>query len=172
VLDFCAGGGGKALALAAMGAAVTAHDADALAHGRPAGPRAARRRESPSRRPGSVAGLPPFDLVLVDAPCSGSGAWRRQPEAKWRLDAARLAALMATQDAVLDAAARLCGRRAARLCDLLAPRAENGDRQRAFLAASSRLAPRRRAPADAARRRGRLLPCGPRAGLSFPEDNL
>jgi 16S rRNA (cytosine967-C5)-methyltransferase len=42
----------------------------------------------------------------VDAPCSGSGAWRRQPEAKWRLDEARLAALTALQAQVLRAAAR------------------------------------------------------------------
>ena len=133
VLDFCAGGGGKALALAAVGAAVTAHDADP-----------ARMTDLPERArragadiavagPGALAGLPPFDLVLADAPCSGSGAWRRQPEAKWRLDAARLTALLAMQDAVLDAAARHVrpgGRLAYATCSLL--QAENRARIDAF----------------------------------------
>ena len=134
-LDLCAGGGGKSLALAAAGANVTAHDADA-----------ARMSDLPERarragaaidlaEPGAAAGLPPFDLVLVDAPCSGSGAWRRQPEAKWRLDAPRLAELLRTQDAILDDAARCVrpgGRLAYATCSLLA--AENSDRVAAFLA--------------------------------------
>lgn len=104
VLDFCAGGGGKALAMAGRARLdLTAHDAD---------PR--RMSDLPARaaRAGvdvallATADLPGgFDLVLADAPCSGSGAWRRSPEAKWRLTPGRLADLCATQDAVLDAAA-------------------------------------------------------------------
>lgn len=103
VLDYCAGGGGKALALAALGARVTAHDADVR-----------RMADLPTRaaRAGAeiavVEHLPEdrsFDLVFVDAPCSGSGAWRRQPEAKWRLSAARLAELVTLQGTILRSAA-------------------------------------------------------------------
>lgn len=132
VLDFCAGGGGKALALAALGAAVTAHDADP-----------ARMRDLPARaaRAGAtVAAAPPFrpggwPLVLADAPCSGSGAWRRQPEAKWRLTPEALARLTTAQDRVLDAAAAQVahgGRLAYATCSLLA--AENAGRIAAFRA--------------------------------------
>ncbi|MFN3642305.1 MAG: RsmB/NOP family class I SAM-dependent RNA methyltransferase [Gemmobacter sp.] len=132
VLDFCAGGGGKALALAACGADVTAHDA---APG--------RMRDLPARaaRAGAaIATAPPFrpggwPLVLADAPCSGSGAWRRQPEARWRLTPAALAALTAAQDGVLDAAAGHVapgGRLAYATCSMLG--VENADRIAAFTA--------------------------------------
>jgi len=47
-----------------------------------------------------------FDVVLVDAPCSGSGTWRRSPEAKWRLTPERLAELVALQQTILTEAAR------------------------------------------------------------------
>jgi 16S rRNA (cytosine967-C5)-methyltransferase len=103
-LDYCAGGGGKALALAATGVEVTAHDADA---GRMADlPERARRAGVRIGICTPVAPGAAFDLVLVDAPCSGSGAWRRQPEAKWRLDETRLAALAAMQADILRRAAR------------------------------------------------------------------
>lgn len=104
VLDWCAGGGGKSLALAARGARVTATDADA-----------GRMRDLPARvaRAGAeVVVVPPdrvrgrFDVVLVDAPCSGSGAWRRSPEGKWALTADRLADLTSLQARILDRAAR------------------------------------------------------------------
>ena len=132
VLDYCAGGGGKALALAARGASVTAHDAD---------PR--RMTDLPARadRAGVeivVRAKPPdgpFDLVLCDAPCSGTGAWRRQPDAKWRLTAADLDRLTATQDAILDAAApRVAsgGRLAYATCSILP--VENAARADGFLA--------------------------------------
>jgi 16S rRNA (cytosine967-C5)-methyltransferase len=102
VLDFCAGGGGKTLAIAARtGAAVSAHDAHP-----------ARMRDLPARaaRAGArvqIAGRPGpgFDLVLADAPCSGSGSWRRDPAGKWRLTADGLAATLDLQAQVLDQAA-------------------------------------------------------------------
>ena len=56
---------------------------------------------------GAPTAQAPYDLVLCDAPCSGSGAWRRAPEGKWTLTADDLAALNDTQDAILDAAATL-----------------------------------------------------------------
>lgn len=103
-LDFCAGGGGKALGLAAQGWSVSGHDIDV-----------ARMRDLPERaqRGGhDIAQIHPnviekaglFDLVFCDAPCSGSGTWRRTPEAKWALSPARLEALCAMQSQVLDAA--------------------------------------------------------------------
>jgi 16S rRNA (cytosine967-C5)-methyltransferase len=72
--------------------------------------------------PGALGGRL-FDAVLVDAPCSGSGAWRRQPEAKWRLDPERLDALGALQASVLRSAARHVrpgGRLVYATCSLLA----------------------------------------------------
>jgi 16S rRNA (cytosine967-C5)-methyltransferase len=137
VLDFCAGGGGKTLAIAARtGEQVAAHDADP-----------ARMADLPVRaaRAGArVRLLPPgrvpaatFDLVLADAPCSGSGAWRRNPEGKWRLDPETLERRMADQDAVLDAAARAVrpgGVLAYVTCSLLED--ENGARVRAFASRS------------------------------------
>lgn len=133
VLDICAGGGGKALALAARGAAVSAHDAD---------PR--RMADLPRRAARAGVRIPlladpaaagPQDLVLADVPCSGSGSWRRDPEGKWRLTPDRLQALLATQAAILDRAAGLVrpgGSLAHATCSLL--RAENVDQSRGFLA--------------------------------------
>ncbi len=103
VLDYCAGGGGKALAFAGGGVRhVTAHDADP-----------ARMKDIPARASRAGADIEivrkvigRYDLVLCDAPCSGSGAWRRQPEAKWTLDTARLSELNAIQDEVLDDACK------------------------------------------------------------------
>ena len=134
VLDYCAGGGGKTLALAAEGAEVAAHDVDPK-----------RMRDLPARAaragvtarilaPGDVAGAGPFDLIFADAPCSGSGAWRRAPEGKWRLTRARLDALVAVQAQILDEIAVLAGpggRIAYATCSLL--EAENGGQIRAFL---------------------------------------
>ncbi|QYK40443.1 MAG: RsmB/NOP family class I SAM-dependent RNA methyltransferase [Paracoccaceae bacterium] len=133
VLDLCAGGGGKALALAARGARVTAHDANA-GRMRDLPGRAARAgaRIDLSDRPEAVA---PFDLVLADVPCSGSGAWRRSPEEKWRLTAGALADLVALQAAILDRAAGLVrpgGSLAYATCSLL--RAENDAQARGFAA--------------------------------------
>lgn len=140
VLDFCAGGGGKTLAMGArMALDLVAHDA---APGRMAdlGPRAARAGIAVRQAgTGELAGLGPFDLVLVDAPCSGSGTWRRAPEAKWRLTPGALDRLTRTQDEVLMAAARLVrpgGHLAYATCSVL--REENDDRVRAFLSQDDR----------------------------------
>jgi 16S rRNA (cytosine967-C5)-methyltransferase len=76
----------------------------------------------------------PFDAVLIDAPCSGSGAWRRQPEQKWRLSQSRLAELTALQDRLLAlGAARVQpgGRLIYATCSILA--CENEDRVADFL---------------------------------------
>lgn len=132
VLDFCAGGGGKALALAAAGFRVSAHDADP-----------ARMRDLPvrARRAGARITVlerdiaPGWPAVLADVPCSGSGSWRRAPEAKWSLTPERLAALNATQAAILSQCAELTapgGVLGYATCSLL--REENEDRIAAFLA--------------------------------------
>ncbi|SDY56020.1 RsmB/NOP family class I SAM-dependent RNA methyltransferase [Citreimonas salinaria] len=105
VLDYCAGGGGKALAMAARlgGGPVAVHDADP-----------ARMRDVPARATRAGADLRivdhprrDWDLVLCDVPCSGSGAWRRAPEGKWRLTQGALDALCRTQADILDRAAPL-----------------------------------------------------------------
>jgi len=132
VLDYCAGGGGKALALAARGARVTAHDADA-GRMRDLSLRAARAGAVIAVvQPGQV--IPPHPLVLVDAPCSGSGSWRRAPEGKWSLTQARLDGLVALQAGILDMAARLVGTNgtlAYATCSMIG--AENGAQVQAFL---------------------------------------
>lgn len=136
VLDYCAGGGGKTLAMGDLAElSLFAHDVSAA---RLAGlvPRAARAGLAVSLCDTAQAlRAAPFDLVLVDAPCSGSGAWRRNPEGKWRLSPERLEELCALQDDILDAASRLVapgGTLAYATCSLL--RAENDERVDAFLA--------------------------------------
>jgi 16S rRNA (cytosine967-C5)-methyltransferase len=139
ILDYCAGGGGKALAIAdRTDAEVFAHDAE---------PR--RMADLPVRaaRAGvtirtvaapDITRLAPFDAVLCDVPCSGSGTWRRDPEAKWRLTPERLRDLEGRQAAILDAAAPLVGpggRLVYMTCSLL--RAENEAQIAAFLDRSS-----------------------------------
>lgn len=146
VIDLCAGAGGKTLALAAaMGnrGVLVASDTD---RGRLSklGPRAARAGagaiESVLLDPGrELEALERFrgkaDAVLVDAPCSGTGTWRRNPEARWRLDPAHLARFAETQDRLLDLAAQLVrpgGRLIYVTCSLLD--AEGADRIARFLA--------------------------------------
>src|SRR6185295_13931831 len=94
ILDLCAGAGGKSLALAAVapGAAVLATDSNRArlsklpARAERAGAVIETRLLNP---PSEVAELPDWqgaaDLVVIDAPCSGSGTWRRNPEGRWRL---------------------------------------------------------------------------------------
>ncbi|MGD9810381.1 MAG: RsmB/NOP family class I SAM-dependent RNA methyltransferase [Sphingobium sp.] len=118
VIDLCAGAGGKTLALAAdmegSGRLIAADSVrDRLTR---LGPRAQRAgagfietllldqgRETTALEP--LAGT--ADVVLVDAPCSGTGTWRRNPEARWRLTENRFARLMAEQARILDFAAPL-----------------------------------------------------------------
>ena len=116
VLDLCAGAGGKTLALAddmAGEGRLIATDTNRARLSRLA-PRAARvnaafiesRLLDPGREPDSLVDLVEgCDVVLVDAPCSGRGTWRRNPEARWRLTPDRLGKLAATQAKLLDIAA-------------------------------------------------------------------
>jgi 16S rRNA (cytosine967-C5)-methyltransferase len=155
VLDFCAGGGGKTLALAAaMGGRgqLYAYDSDArrltdtVRRGQRAGVRNLQVR-SPIH-PDALVGLEErMDLVFVDAPCTGSGVWRRHPDAKWRLTPQQLVRRMAEQDRVLDQAAGFVkpgGRLVYVTCSLFAE--ENEDRVAAFLDARPAFTP---APAPA-----------------------
>lgn len=105
ILDFCAGGGGKALALADLhDAAIFAHDIDA-ARTADIAPRAARAGvKITTLRTAGLAQAAPFGLVLCDAPCSGSGTWRRAPDAKWRLTRDQLDHYGLLQSGVLDQA--------------------------------------------------------------------
>lgn len=135
VLDMCAGGGGKALAMAALGADVSAHDID-LRRMVDLPARAARAGVSIDLvETEDLPNCAPFDLVLCDAPCSGSGTWRRTPAAKWDLTAERLSELTAIQDDVLSKAAPLVanhGRLAYATCSVFG--VENSERVDRFLA--------------------------------------
>jgi 16S rRNA (cytosine967-C5)-methyltransferase len=139
VLDLTAGAGGKALALAAAmenRGEIVACDVrgDALAELEKRASRAgARIIQTLHLDHGQPKG--PFDLVLLDAPCSGTGTWRRQPELRWRLTPARLAELTALQDRLLDQAAGLVapgGRLFYATCSILP--VENQDRVAALTA--------------------------------------
>jgi 16S rRNA (cytosine967-C5)-methyltransferase len=145
VLDFCAGGGGKTLALAALMAntgQLHAYDSDArrltdtVRRAQRAGVTNLRVR-SPIHKD-ALDGLEGrMDLVFVDAPCTGSGVWRRYPDTKWRLSPQQLERRMTEQDKVLAAAAvyvKPGGRLTYVTCSLFAE--ENEDRVAAFLAAS------------------------------------
>ena len=105
VLDYCAGGGGKALAVAAIHeGAIAAHDISAARLDQII-PRARRAGVQISMlEPRKIKSL--HDGIILDVPCSGSGAWRRQPEAKWRLTAERLAELTTLQRQLLSEAAQ------------------------------------------------------------------
>jgi len=108
VLDYCAGGGGKLLAMASRADGTwLAHDsAPERMTDLPA--RAARAGiEVTLLKTSELADAAPFDLVLCDVPCSGSGTWRRTPEAKWRLTPERLAELGRIQGEILRQAAGL-----------------------------------------------------------------
>ncbi|WP_138933997.1 RsmB/NOP family class I SAM-dependent RNA methyltransferase [Roseovarius arcticus] len=135
ILDYCAGGGGKALALATRSdARIYVHDVDpSRMQDIPA--RAARAGVSiTSLLTSALPRKAPYDIVLCDAPCSGSGTWRRTPEAKWRLTSERLTALTQLQSQILPSAAALVapkGQLIYATCSLL--KAENEDRIDAFL---------------------------------------
>jgi 16S rRNA (cytosine967-C5)-methyltransferase len=136
VLDLTAGAGGKSLALAAAmenKGEIVASDIreEALTELS----RRANRAGAGIVRTHLLGPLPhgPFDLVLLDAPCSGSGTWRRQPELKWRFTPERLAELCVLQDHLLGQAAGFRARLVYATCSIL--RCENQDRVEAFLAA-------------------------------------
>jgi len=134
VLDYCDGGGGKSLGMAAKGFQVTAHDVD-FDRMRDL-PDRARRADAQIRLLATdmIAPEAPFDVVLVDAPCSGSGAWRRSPEAKWTLTPDRLNELTSLQDKILDEVQAFVGAAGTLVfatCSVL--KVENEDRVAAFL---------------------------------------
>ena len=137
VVDFCAGAGGKTLALAAAmensGRLVAADVSEArLARAQPRVARAGVNivefqvlDEEDGLWPGAEAGG--FERVLVDAPCSGTGAWRRNPDRRWRLRPEDVVKFEALQDSILDEAARLVkpgGRLLYAVCSLLAGECE------------------------------------------------
>ncbi len=116
IVDLCAGAGGKGLALAAAaaGAVILATDSNRSRLAK-LPPRAEKAGASIETRlidpPRELAALADWvgtaDVVLVDAPCSGSGTWRRNPEGRWRLDPERLERLVEVQSRLLDIAAEL-----------------------------------------------------------------
>jgi len=146
VCDFCAGAGGKTLALAAAmqnkGQLFACDVLDkrlerSAVRLRRAGVHNVTRKPIESERdPWVKRHKGGFDRVLVDAPCSGSGTWRRNPEARWRLTPEGLDELLDLQGRILESAARLVrpgGRLAYATCSLL--RAENEAQVERFLAA-------------------------------------
>jgi len=131
VLDLCAGAGGKSLALAAAApsARILATDSNRSRLSK-LPPRAERagaaidtRLLNPPNERAELADLQgEADLVLVDAPCSGSGTWRRSPEGRWRLTPERLDRVVELQARLLDMAAELVrpgGRIVYAVCSLL-----------------------------------------------------
>jgi 16S rRNA (cytosine967-C5)-methyltransferase len=144
VIDLCAGAGGKTLALAAQmqgkGRLIaTDHDKRQLA---PIYERLSRAgvHNADIRAPkgegdplGDIRAT--ADLVLIDAPCTGTGTWRRNPDAKWRMRPGALEIRLKDQAEVLDRAVALVkpgGRIAYITCSVLPP--ENGEQIRAFVA--------------------------------------
>ena len=145
VVDLCAGAGGKALALAAAmdnQGRLLACDADRarlsrlMPRAERAGVTIAETRLLDGGR--EAAALADWagraDAVLVDAPCSGTGTWRRNPESRWRLTPAEVARLAALQQRLFDLAATLVrpgGRLVYVVCSLLD--AEGADQVASFL---------------------------------------
>jgi 16S rRNA (cytosine967-C5)-methyltransferase len=144
VIDLCAGAGGKTLALAAQmqgrGRLIaTDHDKRQLAPIHERLSRAGVHNAEVRTPKGEADPLSDIkasaDLVLIDAPCSGTGTWRRNPDAKWRMRPGALEIRMKDQVEVLDRAApkvKPGGRIAYITCSVLAE--ENGEQVRAFLA--------------------------------------
>ncbi len=144
VADICAGAGGKTLALAALinnEGRLIAHDSDRHRL-RPIFERLQRAGAAnveiiPAEESRKLERLPKFDCVLIDAPCSGSGSWRRKPDAKWRLGEKQLLQRIRDQKQVLDVGAKLVapgGRLIYITCSVL-PK-ENIDQVQAFCAAN------------------------------------
>ena len=152
VVDLCAGAGGKTLALAAEmrnegGLLAADTDRARLSRMRPRLDRAGvsiaePRLLDPRREADALADLAgAADLVLVDAPCSGTGTWRRNPETRWRLTPERLERLTALQARLLDVAALLVrpgGTLVYAVCSLLP---EEGSGQAEAFSARSAMVP-------------------------------
>lgn len=143
VLDYCAGGGGKTLAMAAMmqgKGQIHAYDID----GRRLSALIPRLKRSGAhnvqlvhpREPEALQALKgQMDLVFVDAPCTGTGTWRRRPDAKWRLKEGQLAKRIEEQTEILNAASHFVkpgGRLLYATCSFLIE--EDEDRVAGFLA--------------------------------------
>ncbi|WP_378944069.1 RsmB/NOP family class I SAM-dependent RNA methyltransferase [Mesorhizobium sp. ANAO-SY3R2] len=148
VLDYCAGAGGKTLALSASmdnRGQIFAHDSEKSR----LAPMFDRLRRSDNRNVQVVARqseLAPLmghmDLVLIDAPCTGSGTWRRRPDAKWRLTERQLDVRRGEQSAILDAASvyvKPGGLVVYITCSVFEE--ENADQVEAFLARNKAFAP-------------------------------
>ena len=147
IVDFCAGAGGKTLALAALmenKGKLVAMDVlkgrieRSATRIRRAGINNVERRDLSSERdPWVKRHAGGYDRVLIDAPCSGAGTWRRNPDAKWRLKPSDLAELVDLQRRILDSASRLVkpgGRLVYATCSLF--QEENADQVGAFLEAN------------------------------------
>jgi 16S rRNA (cytosine967-C5)-methyltransferase len=141
IADVCAGGGGKTLALAALmenKGQIHAYDRDKhrLAPIYDRLKRAGVRNVQVHAPGASLEALQgKMDLVFVDAPCTGTGVWRRRPDAKWRLRPGALEQRKKDQAEALDLGASLVkpgGRLVYATCSVLP--AENGDQIAAFLA--------------------------------------
>jgi 16S rRNA (cytosine967-C5)-methyltransferase len=143
ILDLCAGAGGKSLALAAAapGAEIIATDTNRarlaqlpIRAGRAQASIVTRLLDG-GREAAQLAELEgQCDIVLIDAPCSGSGTWRRNPEGRWRLTPDRLDRLVTLQQRLLDLAAPLVkpgGALVYATCSMI--RAEGADQARNFL---------------------------------------
>lgn len=149
-LDFCAGAGGKTLALAALmnnTGQLYAWDFD-WRRLRAIWPRLERAgvrnvQVRTGKEGEALCDLEDrMDLVFIDAPCTGSGTWRRRPDTKWRLKERALATRIKQQDEVLAKAAKYVkagGRMVYVTCSVLPE--ENGDRVSAFLAANTTFRP-------------------------------
>jgi 16S rRNA (cytosine967-C5)-methyltransferase len=146
VVDFCAGAGGKTLAIAASmenkGRVVACDVSDFRLERsgqrlRRAGIHNVERRTLDAEgRKWLKRHAGKFDRVLVDAPCTGIGTWRRNPDARWTLKPEDVAELPLKQSEILATAAKLVrpgGRLVYATCSLLP--AENEERVTAFLAA-------------------------------------
>lgn len=135
-IDWCAGGGGKTLALSAMmNAKGTLYAADMnVKRLRDLPERAARAGANNVILLNDYNSLKQYDLVLVDAPCTGTGTWRRSADARWRISPEQSAQIIETQQKILDKACRFVkknGRLFYITCSLDA--AENEDQAAAFI---------------------------------------
>lgn len=135
-IDWCAGGGGKTLALSAMmNAKGTLYAADMnIKRLRDLPERAARAEANNVILLNDYNSLKQYDLVLVDAPCTGTGTWRRSADARWRISPEQSAQIIETQQKILDKACRFVkknGRLFYITCSLDA--AENEDQAAAFI---------------------------------------